>query len=191
MIASLTGTLQTVHPMLVVVLVNGVGYEVHVTQEISAKAGKDPVTLFTHQIFREDAQLLYGFLDPRVRQFFRLLVEKVQGVGPKIALTLLDQLGIESLQVLIAAKDADGISKIKGIGKKTAEKIIVELHDLIDGGASSKSESPEYKDAFLALVTLGYKNEDARTALDKVQVAGASSEKLISLALKALSGVRK
>ena len=191
MIASLTGTVQVIHPLLVVVVVNGVGYEVHVTQEVSEKAGKDPITLHTHQIFREDDQLLYGFLDPRVKQFFRLLIDKVQGVGPKIALTLLDRIGVESLQGLIAAKDVDGLSKIKGIGKKTAEKIVLELHDLMGGAVTAKREPVEFKDALLALVALGYKNEEARAALSKVQAAGATREQLLKKALNELTGGRK
>ena len=191
MIASLTGTVQVIHPLLVVVVVNGIGYEVHVPQEVSEKAGKDPLTLHTHQIFREDDQLLYGFLDLRVKQFFRLLIDKVQGVGPKIALTLLDRVGVESLQGLIAAKDVDGISKIKGIGKKTAEKIVLELHDLMGGAVTAKREPVEFKDALLALVALGYKNEEARAALSKVQAAGASREQLLKKALNELTGERK
>jgi Holliday junction DNA helicase RuvA len=191
MIASLTGHVQVIHPMLVIMLVGGVGYEVHVTRAISEKASKEETTLHTHQIFREDAQLLYGFLDPRERQFFRLLVDKVQGVGPKIGLTLLDQLGVDGLKALIAAKDADGIAKTKGIGKKTAEKIIVELYDLLGGSESATAVSTEYKDALLALVALGYKNAEARAALEKVKARGVSSDTLVRKALDQLSGNRK
>ena len=131
MIASLRGTLLSTTPLHAVIEVAGIGYEVNVpvtTAEKLPGAGQ-PAFLHTHVVYREDSQAIYGFASAGERDFFRLLIEKVSGVGPKVALALMSHLSLPSLQGAIAGGDADLLSKCPGIGRKTAERIILDLKD--------------------------------------------------------------
>ncbi|MFT3828296.1 MAG: Holliday junction branch migration protein RuvA [Opitutaceae bacterium] len=201
MIASLRGTLLSTTPLHAVIEVAGVGYEVNVpvtTAEKLPGAGQ-PAFLHTHVVYREDSQAIYGFATAAERDFFRLLIEKVSGVGPKVSLALMSHLSLPSLQSAIAASDADLLSKCPGIGRKTAERIILDLKDklgvvsqiipagaAISGGAASIEASP-LADAVAALVALGYKPADADKAVRKAQAALGSAPTTEALIKKALS----
>tara|TARA_B100000959_G_scaffold282725_2_gene349809 strand:- start:48 stop:662 length:615 start_codon:yes stop_codon:yes gene_type:complete len=199
MIATLRGELTESQPLLAVVEVSGVGYEVHVpltTTEKLPDLGQE-VRLFIHAAYREDAQTLYGFFASEERDFFRLIIEKVSGIGPRIALNLLSQVSLQILRNAIAEGDAALIAKAPGLGKKTAERIIVELQDKVgpvtvgSGSARAVSEAVstrdqgQFQDAVAALMALGYKAGDADKAVRKaVDALGSdtSTEDLVRAA---------
>ena len=200
MIASLRGTLLSTTPLRAVVEVAGVGYEVNVPVTTAEKlpAAGQPAFLHTHVVYREDSQAIYGFASAAERDFFRLLIEKVSGVGPKVALALMSHLSLPSLQAAIAGSDADLLSKCPGIGRKTAERIILDLKDkmglvsqIVPSGSSISgnapgAESSPLADAVAALVALGYRPPDADKAVRKAQAslgANATTEALIKKAL--------
>ena len=177
MIATLRGELADCQPLLAVVEIGGVGYEVHVpltTTEKMPDIGQE-VRLFIHAVYREDAQLLYGFSAREERDFFRLVIDKVSGIGPRIALNLLSQLSLQILRNAIADGDAALLAKAPGLGKKTAERIIVELQDKVgpatathgSGQAAGSGANNQFKDAVAALMALGYKAGDADKAVSK------------------------
>lgn len=204
MIVSLCGKLVETGPLEVVVEVHGVGYLVHVplpTLEKLPPVGKE-VNLHTHQVFREDAQLIFGFYTKEERAFFRLLVDHVSGIGPKIALNILSRLSLPVLRQAVASGDVGLLSKIPGIGKKTAERLVVELKDKVglptslpDAGVPNSGNPPSgdftpvsiaFNDAVAALMALGYKAVEADKAVRKAQTslgADATVEKLIKKAL--------
>jgi len=200
MIASLRGTLLSTTPLRAVVEVAGIGYEVNVPVTTAEKlpAAGQPAFLHTHVVYREDSQAIYGFASAAERDFFRLLIEKVSGVGPKVALALMSHLSLPSLQAAIAGSDADLLSKCPGIGRKTAERIILDLKDkmglvsqIVPSGSSISgnapgAESSPLADAVAALVALGYRPPDADKAVRKAQAslgANATTEALIKKAL--------
>lgn len=206
MIAFIEGTLKECQLNLAVIQVSGIGYETHIPLTTSEKlpALGQQVKLFTHASYREDSQTLYGFMDRESRDFFKMIVDKVSGIGPKIALNLLGSLSLPMLKTSIASGDVGMLSKAQGLGKKTAERIVVELKDKVlpksevlkpkNDLNSSKSEATEelaaefmvYQDAVSALLTLGYKAIDADQAVRKASEslgAHASTEELIRRAL--------
>ncbi len=180
MIATIEGVLTEMEPLAVVVEVHGIGYDVHVpvtTMEHLPSIGEQ-TRLYTHAVYREDSRTLYGFHARDDREFFRLLVDKVSGVGPKIALSILSKLSVPILRAAIAASDITLLSKCPGIGKKTAERLIIELRDHVGpgdfaslvrpgmGGALMTSGADSrISDAVTALVTLGYKPAAADKAV--------------------------
>lgn len=186
MIAQIVGKVAEAIPLRVVVDVQGVGYDVHVPLTTSEKVPPigSEVKLYTRVIYREDSQNMYGFATKSEREMFDLIVEKVSGIGPKIAINLLSQLSVNSLQNAIIQSDVKMLSKCPGIGKKTAERMVVELRDKLgvvsqDSSvpASSSSvvspvESNNFADAVSAMVALGYNPADAdksiRKAMDKI-----------------------
>ena len=190
MISRLTGVLAEKAPPFVLVDVNGVGYEVQVPMstfynlpELGAK-----VTLLTQFIVREDAQLLYGFLTPAERASFRELI-KISGVGPRIALALLSGLNTDELAQAVSAQDASRLVKVPGIGKKTAERLLLELKGKMapvlaapDWSAVSDAQT----DILQALVALGYSDKEAQVAL-KALPPDVSVSDGIKQALKALA----
>ena len=198
MIASLRGTLLSTTPLRAVIEVAGVGYEVNVpvtTAEKLPSAGQ-PAFLHTSVVYREDSQAIYGFASAAERDFFRLLIEKVSGVGPKVGLALMSHLSLSSLQSAIIAADADLLSKCPGIGRKTAERIILDLKDKMGpislivapsgAAAPSASEPSTLGDAMSALVALGYRPPEADKAVRKALAAlggAATTEALIKKAL--------
>jgi len=206
MIAFIKGQLIECQLTLAILEVNGIGYEVHVpltTVERLPSLG-DAVKLFTHATYREDSQTLYGFIDRESRDFFRMIVDKVSGIGPKIALNLLGSLSLQTLKVSIASGDVAMLSKAQGLGKKTAERIVVELKDKVlpkelsqETKASPSSldtiqhadisqNLTNFQDAVSALLTLGYKATDADLAIRRASESmdeNASTEELIRLAL--------
>lgn len=204
MIVSLQGTLVSATPLGAVIEAHGIGYEVHVpitTAERLPGVGQ-PVKIHTVAIYREDSQALYGFATVEERDFFRLLIDHVSGVGPKSALTIMSRLSLPILRQAIIDGDVGLLSKCHGIGRKTAERLVVELKDkvgaaaggaglvaAVDGGGAAvpgDSRDQRLRDAVLALVQLGYKLPDAEKAVRRVAAAAdpaAATEELVRRAL--------
>jgi len=202
MITSVSGTLVSATPLAAVVETGGLGYEVHIpvtTAERLPQPGQQ-VKLHTLAVYREDSATLYGFATEEERNFFRLLVEKVTGVGPKMALSVMCKLSLPTLKSAIAAGDVGLLAKCPGIGKKTAERLVIELRDQLNPAelgvvaanrtiAADPSASPvenRVNDAVLALTALGYKSADADKAVRQAWIAlgpKASTEALIKKAL--------
>jgi Holliday junction DNA helicase RuvA len=201
MIAFLEGTLAESLPTQIVVNVHGVGYQVMIPVSSFERLPPpgSPVKILTHLTVREDAHVLYGFGTAGERDLFRLLVHHVSGVGPKIALAVLSGLSVEMFKSAVVAGDTGTISKISGIGKKTAERIVLELKDKVgiaaEWEASSAKNAPSQEDvclhdAVLALISLGYKQVDAHKAIRTILKSGGampSAEELVRQALKILS----
>lgn len=201
MITSIQGTLVAASPLVAVVEVNGLGYEVNVpvttAERLPAPGGT--VKLHTLVIYREDSQALYGFASAEERDFFRLLIEKVTGVGPKVALSIMSRLSLPMLQRAIAAGDVATLAKCPGIGRKTAERLIIELKGVVPAARGSPavagSETPpipgdddsnSQRDAVMALIALGYKAPDADKVVRQAWIAlgpAATTEQLIKKAL--------
>ena len=201
MIAFLEGTLAEALPTQIVVNVHGIGYQILIpvsSYERLPQPGA-PVKILTHLAVREDAHILYGFLTPGERDLFRLLLHHVTGVGPKIALAVLSGLPVEMFKAAVVAGDIAAISKISGVGKKTAERIVLELKDKLgvaaEWEASSAKNAPSeadvrMHDAVLALISLGYKQVEAHKAVRRVLdllESAPSAEELIRQALKILT----
>jgi Holliday junction DNA helicase RuvA len=190
MIARLTGLLAEKSPPYVLVDVNGVGYEVQVPMstfynlpELGAK-----VSLLTQFIVREDAQLLYGFLTAPERESFRELI-KISGVGPRIALALLSGLTSNELAAAVAAQDTSRLVKVPGIGKKTAERLLLELKGKLAPALATPgfaAVSDAQGDILQALIALGYSDKEAQLAL-KALPADVSVSDGIKQALKSLA----
>lgn len=196
MIARLRGVLIEKQAPEIVVDVNGVGYEVLVpmTTLYTLPALGEEVSLYTQMIVREDAHSLFGFNDTRGRQLFRDLI-KVNGVGPKLALTIMS--GIDSDDFVRCVQDGDTASLVRlpGVGKKTAERLVMEMRDRLASWApdqavsqASLPETPSASailaEAEAALVALGYKPQEASRAINALDTEGQSSEALIRAALK-------
>lgn len=130
MIGRLRGTLAEKQPPHLILDVNGLGYELEVpmTTLYRLPSVGEPITLHTHLVVREDAQLLYGFIGKRDRDFFRELI-RLNGVGPKLALALMSSLEVDELVRAVSAQDTSALTKVPGVGKKTAERLLVELKD--------------------------------------------------------------
>jgi len=190
MIARLTGLLAEKAPPHVLVDVNGVGYEVQVPMstfynlpELGTK-----VTLLTQFIVREDAQLLFGFLTAAERESFRELI-KISGVGPRIALALLSGLSSAELAQAVAAQDTSRLVKVPGIGKKTAERLLLELKGKLAPALATPGFAPtsdNQADILQALIALGYSDKEAQLAL-KALPADVSVSDGIKQALKSLA----
>jgi Holliday junction DNA helicase RuvA len=190
MIGRLTGTLAQKSPPQVLIDVNGVGYEVDVPMSsfYNLPALGERVTLLTHFIVREDAQLLFGFLTAEERATFRQLI-KISGIGPRMALGLLSGLSVAELSQAVAQQQAARLVKVPGIGKKTAERLLLELKgklapDLGQPGAAISSDAQV--DIVQALIALGYSEKDAAAALKQLPADVGVSDG-IKLALKSLS----
>ena len=196
MIGRLQGTLLTKQPPQILVDVNGIGYEVDVPMSTiyDLPAVGEKVTLHTHLAVREDAQQLFGFLTLQERALFRDLI-KVSGVGGKVALAILSGISVSEFVLCVQSNDVTRLTKVPGIGKKTAERLIVEMRDRLDGKGFSGAVSggvpvgaDPVSEAHSALVALGYKPAEASRMLDKVAAADMGSEALIRAALKAVAG---
>ncbi len=199
MITSIQGLLTSATPLRAVIELNGFGYEVNIPVTTAEKLPQPGVVvkLHTHVIYREDAQTLYGFASPAERDFFRLMIEHVTGVGPKMALTIMSRLSLPLLESAIRLGDIALLAKCPGIGKKTAERLIVELKSKVGGEAGTStlaagepaaagSGNSATRDAVAALTALGYKTVDADEAVRRAALAlgaGASTEALIKRAL--------
>ncbi len=186
MIGSLKGEIILKTEKYLIVEANGIGYKVNVSFEglLRAKKTGDSVMLWVHTHVREDAMDLYGFMDYQELVFFEMLIS-VSGIGPKSALVILGIASIETLQKAISTGDTAYLTKISGIGRKTAEKIVIELRDKMGEHAGSASLKEEL-DALEALKSLGYSQNDAREALKGVKSEDTNGK--IKEALKMLGG---
>lgn len=196
MIGRLTGTLLEKQPPALVLDVSGVGYELEAPMSTfyQLPAQGERVSLYTHLVVREDAQLLYGFWREADRQLFRALL-KVSGIGARIALAVLSSMNLDEFSLCIQAGDTASLCRIPGIGKKTAERLVIEMRDrlakldmpanlmpqLAPGSTSQNANS----EAQSALIALGYKPQDALRLVKAVATESMSSEELIRAALKA------
>jgi Holliday junction DNA helicase RuvA len=196
MIARLRGKVIEAYPNRLVVDVHGVGYEVFVPlstfDRLHAAEGVE-VDLRTHLLIRENAQTLYGFADGEERDLFLMLIDRVSGIGPAIAMALLSGMPVNRFKSCVVSGDVAELSRIKGIGKKTAERIVLELKDKVGVAetwqdAAAGQMSATAADAELALIALGYKQVDARKAVRRVLEAEpqAATEVLVRGALRAL-----
>ncbi len=199
MIAFLDGTLVEALPTQIVLSVHGVGYQVLIPLSTFDRlpAPGSPLKLLTHLSIREDAHVLYGFAATDERDLFRLLVNHVSGVGPKLALAVLSGMSVPRFKACVVEGDIASLSKISGLGKKTAERIVLELKDKVGvaaaweaaSAAHSPSESDRaINDAVLALISLGYKQVDAYKTVKSIATGTShTSEELVRLALKQLA----
>jgi len=200
MITSIQGTLTSASPLHAVVELNGFGYEVNIPVTTAEKlpAPGATVKLHTLVIYREDSQTLYGFATPAERDFFRLMIEHVTGVGPKVALSIMSRLSLPLLENAIRIGDVGSLAKCPGIGKKTAERLVVELKSKVGAGAGpsvalpgeAATESPAgsaHRDAVAALIALGYKAADADQAVRHAVLALGPKATTEALVKKALS----
>src|SRR5256714_9020840 len=198
MITFLRGKLVSSVPTQVIIEVNGIGYELLIPLSSFDKlpAAGQELTILTHLAIREDAHVLYGFMTTAEREMFRLLVNNVSGIGPKLALNVLSGMNVTALRGAVASGDIKSLSQISGVGKKTAERIVVELKDKIGPAGAWEASSAQRalsaldqktNDAVLALVALGFKQNDAyesvRAALTLLG-ADATVEHIVRACLK-------
>jgi Holliday junction DNA helicase RuvA len=199
-ITSIQGVLVSAASLRVVVELNGLGYEVNIPATTADRLPPPgaSVRLHTLVIYREDTQTLYGFATPAERDFFRLMVENVTGVGPKVALAIMSRLSLPLLVGAISAGDVATLAQCPGIGRKTAERLVVELKARVgapgvdsagistaDAAGPSRQGSP-HRDAVAALIALGYKTADADQAVRRAALGlgpTATTEGLIRQAL--------
>ena len=200
MIGRLTGTLLEKEPPMLLIDVNGVGYEVEAPMSTfyQLPAAGEKVTLHTHLIVREDAQYLCGFASQSERHLFRSLI-KVNSVGAKLALGILSGISANEFVRCVQQKDTTSLTRLPGVGKKTAERLIIEMRDRLKELDSTFTEvagdietlnndTPEKdaaRDAISALVSLGYKPQEASRLLQNIDTGGKDSEAIIRAALKA------
>ncbi|MCK4834905.1 MAG: Holliday junction branch migration protein RuvA [Gammaproteobacteria bacterium] len=194
MIGRLTGTLLEKQPPAILIDVQGVGYELEASMSTFYNLPEcgEIITLHTHMVVREDAQLLYGFFSPSERLMFRTLI-KISGVGPKLALTILSGMSAEDFSRCILEGDSKALTQLPGVGKKTAERLVVELKDRIEKDDSIKLPGAPVKiekqanpvnDAVSALISLGYKAQQASLMIRDMDVDGKSTEEIIRAALQ-------
>jgi holliday junction DNA helicase RuvA len=194
MYAYIRGPLVSITSHFAIIDACGVGYKIHIPVNIAAKLFecKQEVKLHTSFIVREGFQGLFGFLEEQEKELFEMLIE-ISGIGPKIALSLMGAVSLEDLHTIVAEEDAEALSKVPGIGKKSAERILVELKNKLGTFfkkgqtiTSRPKEIPIYQDALKALVHLGYKHAVAQKALKKAMQdeKSMSLNALISCALK-------
>ncbi len=198
MIGSLRGKITEKHPPVLLIDVNGVGYEVLASMNTFYQlpdVGQE-ITLCTHLVVREDALMLYGFHEARERMLFRTLI-KINGVGPKMALAILSSIDPDAFVICVNKNDVASLVRIPGVGKKTAERLIIEMRDRLsdwqmrdislsneDSGVGINSMSDATQDAISALIALGYKAQEASRIISKLASQELSSEEMIRMALK-------
>ena len=201
MIGRLRGSLVEKQPPHLVLDVGGVGYEIEVPMTTLYRLPHvgEQVTLHTHLVVREDAHLLFGFYEKRDREMFRELI-RLNGVGPKLALALMSTLEVDELVRCVQAQDTSALTRVPGVGKKTAERLLVELKDRfkawdsLPGTFTLVSQGPgapvqvatAESDAVSALISLGYKPQEASKAISAIKDKNLSSEDLIRRALKGM-----
>lgn len=192
MITCLSGTIRYKDLNALVVDVDGVGYKVSVTTETALEVTpSSAIFLWTHLVVRETTLELFGFLDKETLDTFELLIA-ISGIGPKSALSILNVATPSMLRQAVASEDTTYLTRVSGIGKKNAEKIVLELKNKLkirteDKGVDMRSEG----DALEALVSLGYSERDAREALKKVPKETAGASERVKAALKLLSNYQK
>lgn len=200
MIGYLKGVLLDKRPPTLVLDVHGVGYELDapMTTFYDLPAPGEEVVVHTHMVVREDAQMLFAFSDTSQRDVFRSLL-KISGVGPRVALAILSTLSTRDLFDAVSDNDVARLTRVPGIGRKTAERLLVEMRDRVlkqideraetPASAVARRESP-MEDAVSALIALGYKAPEASRAIRDIDAEGLSSEDLIRQALRQLAGAR-
>ncbi len=190
MIGRISGTLIEKRPPAVLVDAHGVGYELDVPMSTfyDLPAAGAQVTLLTHLVVREDAQLLYGFYTDVERAVFRQLI-RISGVGARIALAILSGLSVQEISLAIAEQDTARLTRVPGIGKKTAERLLLELKgklDALPGAAESADGATDASDIVNALQALGYSEKESRAAAAKLPAQTGVADG-IRLALKQLA----
>lgn len=193
MIGSLRGKLVNKAPPQMLIEVGGVGYEVEAPMSTfyALPALGAEVRLLTHFVVREDAQILYAFATEAERALFRSLL-KVSNVGPRIALAILSGVSVEAFAQCVQSQDVGALTRIPGVGRKTAERLIVEMRDRVGGSSTdavattmaSAGQAGAEGEAFAALVALGYKPAEATRLLRGVESGASSTEDLIRRALQ-------
>ena len=194
MIGSLIGLIKEKTPSSILLEVNGIGYEIAVPLSTSFQLPNvgESAYLLTHLVVREDQHSLYGFATDEERKLFRALI-KISGVGAKLAITILSGTNVNGFIQSVVNEDIDALVHLPGIGKKTAERLIVEMKDKVseissdENNLSQNNENSAVAEAINALVNLGYKTKDAKTILDKIESEGLTVEELIRQALKSLN----
>jgi Holliday junction DNA helicase RuvA len=194
----LEGKLREKHPPYLLVDVNGVGYELQapMTTFYTLPQTGEAVKLYTHQVVRDDAHQLYGFAERRDRDVFRMLL-KVSGVGAKIGLAILSGMDARAFSRCIFEGDTVSLSRLPGIGKKTAERLVIEMRDRLDvsngearatpaGQAPAPARGDPVGEAVSALVSLGFKPQEASQRVRSVDGADLSCEEIVRLALQSL-----
>ena len=193
MIGHLRGRLVRKAPPALIIDVNGVGYELEAPMSTFYRLPElgSEVELHTHLVVREDAQLLYGFATEDERRLFRDLL-RVTGIGPKIGLALLSGIDVDTFMRCVEAQDVSALTRIPGVGRKTAERLLVEMRDRIRALGQMPASAPKSDaaagaraEAYAALVALGYKPVEVNRLLQGVDHEGASTEELIRRALQA------
>lgn len=200
MIGKLTGTILEKEPPMLLIDVNGVGYQVFASMNTLSKLPNDGdnTSILIHSQTREDGTYLYGFIDKEERWVFQELI-KISGVGPKLALAILSGMSVGELGQCIVNRESSRLVKLPGVGKKTAERLVVELQDrleknslafsqLLMSSQHTTTENTILVEAIGALVALGYKEQQARLAIDKVFDNSLGRDDIIKLALKRLAG---
>lgn len=193
MIARISGKLLHKQPPLLLIDVSGVGYEIQAPMSTfyTLPEPGEAVTVLTHLTIRDDAHILFGFATEAERSLFRNLI-KVNGVGPKMALTILSGISSADFVLCVQNRDSAALTCLPGIGKKTAERLVVEMQDrlgdaavggTVSGGLPAGADNP-VSDAISALVALGYKPADASRMVNTIDGDDLSSEELIRLSLK-------
>ena len=194
MIGSLIGLIKEKTPSAILLEVNGIGYEIAVPLSTSFQLPNvgESAYLLTHLVVREDQHSLYGFATDEERKLFRALI-KISGVGAKLAITILSGTNVNGFIQSVVNEDIDALVHLPGIGKKTAERLVVEMKDKVseissdENSLSESNENSAVAEAINALVNLGYKTKDAKTILDKIESGGLTVEELIRQALKSLN----
>ena len=188
MIAHISGTVLDIQERFVVVDTGGLGYKVFASAEtLETLTRGNKVSLFTYLAVREDALDLYGFLNNESREFFELLLS-VSGIGPKSALGILSITAVLTLKKAIATGDVGYLTKVSGIGKKTAEKIVIELRDKLLAHKDSETNLQGDHDALEALKSLGYSQQQARETLNTIDPSITDINLVLKEALKKLGG---
>tara|TARA_A100000164_G_scaffold373907_1_gene405987 strand:- start:236 stop:823 length:588 start_codon:yes stop_codon:yes gene_type:complete len=192
LIARLTGRVLTLDQGALVLDVNGVGYEIEVASSTANSVEIDKiVTLETLLIVREDAQILFGFTELTDKKLFQLLI-KINGVGPRLAIGIMSGLNEEELSLAIMEKDIKILTSLPGVGKKTAERLVIELQDKISfekaSGKKNKSKMSQelFSDLEGTLLNLGYKPQEVDFAIHRIKIESTDLEVLIKAALKEL-----
>ncbi|MBS3743763.1 MAG: Holliday junction branch migration protein RuvA [Wenzhouxiangellaceae bacterium] len=196
MIGRLSGTLLERRPPNLLLDVAGVGYEVEAPMSVFDKLPENgqPCTLLIHQVIREDAHLLFGFVSASDREMFRSLL-KISGVGPKVALGILSSVSAGDFALMVESGDSQALTRLPGIGKKTAERLVLEMKSRLDGlelgsgtsvgtGQSTSGERNAAGEARAGLVALGYSPAEALKMIKGVSDDSASAEAMIRQALK-------
>lgn len=197
MIVRLKGIILEALPNQLILDVSGVGYQINIplsTYDSLNPLVGDTISIFTHLHIRENAHTLFGFANQQEKDVFLLLIDRVSGIGPSIAMSVLSGMSVDHFKSSVANEDTEALSKIKGLGKKTAERIVLELRDKVGvtdawKAASEGVVSSAAGDAELALISLGYKQVEARKSIKAAQGVdpAADTETLIKTALRVLN----